>query len=337
MQCYVFVAILAFLTHSFCRPSFHLDIFESILKHCPEVSTVACLAEASLPIHVALRNTHSEVQDLSFQAAKRLLTTYPGAADQADSKGFLPIHLLVSRHNPDTSLLRRLLDICPLGVETPTCEDSGALLPIHCAVVAARPSKAVIELVLDSYPEGLQCRCSSNLCPLDYLFLNMKSQYCKKNMLRSATPSLRLPSRVDAASPSIRDSVSSPTAEVSERVSSPAVMIESSGLVSTDLLREIGLFDFLDQHALKRASIDDGDSIAGRNNSVMNYFKGKTDEEILYFTLDLLKNNNYEVTDDIIVMFGSRLSEASEITEDMMMFRGTFGDQNTDACQCVIM
>lgn len=316
---------------------FHLDIFESMLKHCPEVSTVACLAEASLPIHVALRNTHAEVQDLSFQVAKRLLLTYPGAADQADSKGFLPIHLLVSRSNPDTSLLRRLLDICPLGVETPTCEDSGALLPIHCAVVATRPSKPVIELVLNSYPEGLQCRCSSNLCPLDYLFLNMKSQYCKKNMLRSATPSLRLPSRADAVFPDRGDGTNSPTADTSDRVSSPSIMVESSGLVSTDLFREIGLFEFLDPQAARRAGVDDGDSITGRNNNVMNYFKGKTDEEILYFTLDLLKNNDFEVTDDIIVMFGSRLSETNEITEDTMMFRGTFGDHNADACQCVIM
>lgn len=317
------------------RPAFSIDVFEVMLQYCPEASTVPCVADSSLPIHTALRNIHCNSQAASYIAAKRLLEVYPGAADQADSFGFLPLHLLVSRCDPDTSLLRRLLAICPLGVETATFKDAGQLLPIHCAVVAARPSRGVIQLLLDAYPEGLMALCAENLGPLDYMFLNLKCQYSKRNMLRSATPSLRAPLRKELYEP-VPPAIPRPLAE--------PTLFQSVERLPSDLLRDLALIvdmpsaSFLQDGLL---NVDDGDSMALRNNNVMSYFKGKTDEEILYLTLDLLKNNNYEVTDDMIVLFGSRLSGASssEIMEDSMMFRGDFSDHQNfdDGCQCVIM
>lgn len=317
---------------------YSVQVFEVLLQYCPEASTVLAGDDSSLPIHVALRNKHSEAQTASYTAAKRLLEVYPGAADQGDSKGFLPIHLLASREAPDTSLLRRLLTIYPLGAETPTSEEAGNLLPIHCAVVAARPLKSVIELLLDAYPGGLSFRCTANLCPLDYLFLNMKSQYTKKKMLRSATPSLRVPSRMEAGTGPARQSKVSPRGWTDVGHGSPLTIIES---VSADIIRDLSLLvDSPESPSSDRSfKVDDCETITGRNNNVINYFKGKTDEDILYFTLDLLKSNNFEVTDDIIVMFGSRLKEVSDLVDDLLMFRGNFGDKNfeEDGCQCVVM
>ena len=334
------------------KSAFSLDLIGIMLLYCPEVSTLPCRVESRLPIHVALRNTLPEALQPTYQAAKRLLEIYPGAADQADASGFLPVHLLVSRNNPDTYLLRKLLEICPHGVEITTNEEAGCLLPIHCAMMASRPAKSVIELLLNVYPEGLSCCCTNGLTPIDYLFLNMKNQFSRKNMLRSATPSLRVPSRKDGVDSVVRFRSSSSDCMPSsfrgndtevenfesrslnddaERITSPRLIeATDSGRTSAEMFSDFGLFEATDTVEISRSGVDTGDTITWRNNSVMSYFKGKTDEEIVILTLDLLKNSNYEVTDDIIVMFGSRLSGINDLTDDYLMFRGNFSDTEQD-------
>lgn len=348
---------------------FSLEIFEGLLSHCPETSTVVSDSGSYLPIHIALRNTRPDVQLTAYQSAKRLLEVYPGAADQSDENGFLPLHLAVCRATPDTSLIRRLLEIFPLGAESTTA-DTTLLLPIHCAVSALKPNKSVVDILLSAYPEGLDRLCAAGLTPLDHFFLNMKNQFSKKNFLRSATPSLKAPFRKYADSSPVLVPVqrflsgsidayempecarpSSPltdgtSASVHHDSNSPETIFSSdssnvSGRVSVELLKELNAgYDDLKYCGSKSGNkhLDTGDDITGRNNNVMAYFKEKSDEDVLYVALELLKSNNFEVTDDILVMFGGRLWGARDIAEeDKLMFRGDFGGSVTpDACQCVI-
>jgi hypothetical protein len=313
-----------------------------MLDQCPEAATFVCHSSGSLPIHAALRNSAPDMVSTVNHAARRLLSVYPGAADQGDASGFLPLHLLVSRPSPDLALFQRLLEIYPLATEISTHSDDTFYYPLHCAMMAPRPSKAIIEALLSAYPEASQARCAAGLTPVDYLFLNLKRR-------RDKSPS-KMPSLVCSAvdGNSIQNALSqrngSPDSVVSSSsASSPCGTAgDRSPTSSGNELKikvESDSQDKRDYMGRSWEPMSPGKIPAAGTSGVniASYFSGRPDEDILRVAIELLDSNDYSVTDDILQMFGARLSAVVESSDEMSGFPlGSRPGENMDTCQCVV-
>ena len=361
------------------RHSFSVDIFDILLNVYPDAATLLCHTTNSLPIHAVLRNSNIEMISTVNYAAKALLVVYPGAADQTDSVGFLPLHLLVSRVDADIKIMNRLIEIYPIGVEAVTTSEDTQYLPLHCAMMSEKLSKIVIETIIEGFPEAIQFKSAIGMTPVDYLFLNLKRRYEKAAKQKIFETPFK-PGLVAADNKIQFINHAIPDRQISEAggAEKELMLIDSlrnmspDSVISADFIGESDISNSISSMSNRSRSITPLKSIFGsemnpediygnnsldtnsasshlrdfsdknsnekssrcNNSNISAYFSGKADGDVLSFVLELLHNNDYEVTNDILLMFGTRVSNVVEESDEMQGFG--IRSEEADMCQCLI-
>lgn len=156
------------LTDRSGHTALHIAVGRENINH----KTIKCLLEAdptaaSLKSHSDALPIHDALEAASANCAEALLyliESYPACASTMNGKGWLPLHIAVSRPKPVLSVIQKLIELYPKGVTVPTTQ--GLYLPLHCAVCRSTVSSDVVRLLIKAYPEASVVKCAFNLTPL---------------------------------------------------------------------------------------------------------------------------------------------------------------------------